>query len=71
MRIKQLLRAEWLLYASQISRAQREWETNHVGVAHDLLDSCRWDFRGWEHHYLYTLFHSNQHTFLVHTGPVH
>ena len=35
---KELTRAEWLLYASQIRQAQ--------------LDACRWDFRGWEHAHL-------------------
>ena len=29
----------------------------------NLLDACRWDFRGWEHHYLYTLFNSNSANF--------
>lgn len=49
-------RAEWRLYAAHISRAQREWETNHGALARHYLDSCRSDFRGWEHDYLYTLF---------------
>jgi predicted Ser/Thr protein kinase len=63
-------RAEWLLYYAQIARAHREWQDNNVGVARDLLDACRWDFRGWEHDYLHTLFNSNQRTFYGHTGPV-
>ena len=35
------------------------------------LDACRWDFRAWEHDYLYTLFTSNQQTMRGHTGPVY
>jgi tRNA A-37 threonylcarbamoyl transferase component Bud32 len=63
----ELLRAEWLVYAGKISLAQREWEANNAGVARALLDECRWDFRGWEHDYLYTLFNSNQRTLRGHT----
>jgi hypothetical protein len=66
----QLLRAEWLVYASKISLAQREWEANNAGLARYLLDQCRWDSRGWEHDYLHTLFNSNQPTLRGHTGPV-
>ena len=64
------LRAEWLVYARNIALAQIEWDANPVGHAWDLLDSCRWDFRGWEHAYLQTLFNSNQTTFFGHYGPV-
>jgi eukaryotic-like serine/threonine-protein kinase len=67
---KQLLRSEWLLYASQIASALREWETNNVSGAWRFLDACRADFRGWEHDYLYTMFTKNQRTLKGHTGPV-
>ena len=63
--------AEWLLYASNIHSAQREWETNNVRVAWSYLDSCRADFRGWEYSYLYTLFNQNQVTLKGHTEVVH
>jgi hypothetical protein len=63
-------RAEWLVYAWQIGLAQREWQDGNVAHAKDLLDATRWDFRGWEHRYLYTLFNSNQRTFLGHTSWV-
>jgi hypothetical protein len=63
-------RAEWLVYAGQIARAQREWQDNNVAAARDLLDACRWDFRGWEHDYLHTLFNRNQRTFYGHTSLV-
>jgi WD40 repeat protein/tRNA A-37 threonylcarbamoyl transferase component Bud32 len=67
---KQLLRSEWLLYASQIAAAQREWERNDFALAWQHLDACRADFRGWEHNYLYTLFTRNQRKLKGLTGPV-
>jgi WD40 repeat protein/serine/threonine protein kinase len=65
---KQLLRAEWLLYASRISLAQQAWESNDGALAYHYLESCRRDFRGWEHDYLYTHFNRNQQTFRGHQG---
>jgi WD40 repeat protein len=35
-----------------------------------LLDACRWDFRHFEHRYLYTLFNKNQRTLRGHTDIV-
>jgi WD40 repeat protein/tetratricopeptide (TPR) repeat protein len=67
---KQLERSERLLYASQIQAAQREWEVGNVARAWEHLDSCRWDYRGIEHRYLYTLFNHNHVTFRGHAGPV-
>ena len=63
-------RAEWQLYAIQISRAQAEWEYGTPSLAWHYLDACRWDFRGWEHDYLFTLFHKNQRMFHGHTDAV-
>ncbi len=63
-------RAEGLTYAGQIDLAQREWQDGNVAHADDLLDACQWNLRGWEHDYLYTLFHKNQRTFFGHTGAV-
>jgi serine/threonine protein kinase len=59
-------RAQWLVYAGQIALAQREWQDGDVGHARELLNATRWDFRGWEHRYLFTLFNKNQATFLGH-----
>jgi eukaryotic-like serine/threonine-protein kinase len=68
---KQLLRSEWLLYASQIAAAQREWEMNNDVAAWQQLNSCRADFRGWEHDYLYTMFTRHQlRTIRGHSGAV-
>jgi hypothetical protein len=63
-------RAEWLVYAGKIAQAQSAWRENDARLARDTLDECRWDFRGWEHDYLWTLFNSNQQTFLGHTNYV-
>jgi hypothetical protein len=67
---KQLDRAEWLLYVSQIASAQRAWETSFVSDARLHLNSTRDDFRGWEYRYLYTSFLKNQTTLEGHTGGV-
>ncbi len=67
---KFLLQAEWLVYAGNIYKAQGEWEASNARVAHHYLDACRWDFRGWEHDYLYTLFNKNQRTFRGHKDHV-
>jgi WD40 repeat protein/serine/threonine protein kinase len=66
---KQLLRAEWLLYASQIRLAQQAWEHNNAVLAKHYLDSCRPDFRGWEYDYLIALFSANR-TFARHTDAI-
>src|SRR5262249_52397818 len=67
---KQLLRSEWLLYASQINLARQAWESNKVVLAHHYLEACRTDFRGWEHDYLFTLFNRDQQTLRGHTSGV-
>jgi WD40 repeat protein/serine/threonine protein kinase len=67
---KQLLRSEWLLYASQINLARQAWESNDIVVANHYLEACRTDFRGWEHDYLFTLFNRDQQTLRGHTGIV-
>jgi WD40 repeat protein/serine/threonine protein kinase len=64
-------RAEWLLYASQITLAQQAWEDDNAFLAFHYLEACRTEFRGWEHDYLFTLFNSNRHTtFRGHTTSV-
>src|SRR5262249_52411556 len=60
---KELLRAGWLLHASQINQAQQAWESNDARLAHHYHALCRADFRGWEHDYLFTLFSRNQRTY--------
>lgn len=49
-------KAERRLYTNQIASAQREWENKNAQGAWQHLNECRWDCRGWEHDYLYTLF---------------
>jgi WD40 repeat protein len=67
---RQLTRAEGLVYAGQVYRAQQYWREGDAAGARDLLDRCRWDFRGWEHDYLHTLFDASHLTFRGHTGQV-
>jgi len=43
------------LYAAQIRDAHRAYLDNDVGAARAALARCRWDLRGWEHHYLSSL----------------
>jgi tetratricopeptide (TPR) repeat protein len=56
-----------LVYAGQIDRAQSYWREGNAEAAQDQLDRCRWDYRGWEHNYLHTLFHATHLTFRGHT----
>jgi WD40 repeat protein/tetratricopeptide (TPR) repeat protein/tRNA A-37 threonylcarbamoyl transferase component Bud32 len=67
---RQLTRAEGLLYAAQIDRAQQYWRAGHAAAAQEQLDGCRWDYRGWEHHYLHTLFQASHLTLRQHTSTV-
>jgi WD40 repeat protein/tRNA A-37 threonylcarbamoyl transferase component Bud32 len=63
-------RAEWLAYTGLLAFAQREWQDKEVEHAHDLLDACQGDLRGWEHAYLSHLCNSMQQALRGHTGPV-
>jgi hypothetical protein len=67
---RQLTRAEGLLYAAQLERAQQRWEHGNAGAAADLLDSARWDYRGFEHRHLHSRFNASHLTFTGHTGWV-
>jgi WD40 repeat protein len=58
-------RAEGLAYAQQLDRAHRSWLENDAGHARELLDACRWDFRGWEYNYLNTLFERGQRSLVL------
>ena len=63
-------RANWLLYAREIGDAEHEWEVGDVAAAWRHLNSSRRDLRGWEYHYLDTLFNQNQKTINGHAYPV-
>jgi eukaryotic-like serine/threonine-protein kinase len=66
-----LLRAESLLYGSQINLAQQAWESNQgLLAANHYLASCPRDFRGWEHDYLFTLFNRGLQTLHGHSFSV-
>lgn len=53
-------RFEWAVYSRHITEAQHAWEVGDVADAWRHLNACRYDFRGWEHDYLFTLFTMNQ-----------
>jgi WD40 repeat protein len=59
---EELARTEVALYAGQLAQAVREWKDNNAARAVEILEGCQWDLRGWEHRYLWALFHSNQYT---------
>jgi WD40 repeat protein/tRNA A-37 threonylcarbamoyl transferase component Bud32 len=63
-------RAEWLTYASKLTRAQQRWRAGNVDAAHELLESCRPDYRGWEYAYLSRTFDQTYRTLPGHVGPV-
>jgi WD40 repeat protein/tetratricopeptide (TPR) repeat protein len=41
-----------LLYNGQVAQAERAWRDGDPGRAWELLASCPWDVRGWEHAHL-------------------
>jgi WD40 repeat protein/serine/threonine protein kinase len=49
---QQRQRAEWQLYLSQMDKALLGLGEFRHDTTQNMLDSCRWDFRGWEHSYL-------------------
>lgn len=51
-----LVRGERVLYAGQLAQAQLHAQAGNAQAARRLLDAARWDFRSWEHDYLWTLF---------------
>src|SRR5262249_26775008 len=59
-------RAEQNLYLNRIVTAQREWESNRVRSAMNLLDACPAGRRGWEWRYLRRLCHGTPLTMLGH-----
>jgi WD40 repeat protein/tRNA A-37 threonylcarbamoyl transferase component Bud32 len=67
---RELTRAEGLLYASQLARAQLHWQEGNAAAARDLLDSCRWDYRGWEYFHLRQQFDETGMTLRGHTDYV-
>ena len=66
----QLTRAEGLLFARNLAQAQTHWHEGNPTLARNLLDSCRWDFRHWEHAHLRHLFDETQVTLRGHSKQV-
>ena len=53
---RELRKTRLLQYSNQIYQAQHAWNNHKPKQAFDLLDSCDWDLRDWEHDYLYSEF---------------
>src|SRR5262249_35446024 len=53
---REALAKEWGLLSRQLAVARNAWEGGDVRATWEYLNACRWDFRGWEHDYVYTLF---------------
>ncbi len=69
--------AEWAFNRAQLKQAYKYWHEKRPAEAINTLNSCRWDFRGWEHRFLWTLAQTRPHaqtqevfTMKGHTGPV-
>jgi WD40 repeat protein/serine/threonine protein kinase len=59
------------LYLSNIAFAHREWSSNHVAKAEELLDACPLDLRRWEWYYLKRRCHDDRLTFRADASNVH
>ena len=64
---RELGRAEVLLYSGQIELAQSFWREYRADLAWHHLEATPAGHRGWEYHYLSTLFQSHQRIFQGHT----
>jgi WD40 repeat protein len=64
------MRSEKMVYAGQIALTHSEWQNRQIGRSWELLEGCRWDYRGWEHRYLHSLLTSHQRTFYGHNSIV-
>ncbi len=58
-------------YAGKIQRANVDWEFGFFETARNLTESCPYNRRGWEHHYLNTRNNLNQVTLSGHKDKVH
>lgn len=67
---ERLRQAEWQVYASQVMAAWRAWEMGNAREAWNNLNAARWDFRGWEHDCLHTLFTNGHMTLRGHHAAV-
>jgi hypothetical protein len=68
--LRQRDRAEGLLYAANLLHAVSFWGGGNASAAHDRLEACRPDYRGWEHAHLRHRFEETSATLRGHTGKV-
>lgn len=67
---KQNQQLRWDVYAGKIGDGQRDLQQGSTSDVLRQLAECRWDFRGWEHDYLYSQCDASQHTLVGHAGVV-
>src|SRR5262249_35692055 len=67
---EQRARAEGLLYAMSIERAQSAWRENDVGRADQILMACKPEQPAWEWRYLHRPCQADPRTLQGHTGAV-
>jgi len=67
---ERLYLADERLYTARVQNAQTEWEHGNKALALVHLDSCRWDLRGWEYHYLQNQIEQSHFTLKGHTSAV-
>lgn len=58
------------LYATSIRLAQREWISNNISRAQQILNECPQEFRNWEWHYLYSLCQTEERVLRGHAAAV-
>ncbi len=59
-----------MAYLNKVQRAHFEWEYGSPRVAVDLLESCAFQYRGWEHDFVTTRTRQNQVTLQGHAKDV-
>src|SRR5262249_36552906 len=67
---KDRLRAETLLYASQLAQVYRDWQDNKLDHAWQILHTCQRGFPNWEHAHLRRLLDGSFLTLRGHQGKI-
>ena len=67
---QELDRVERLLYASRINAAYRDYQSANMISAWRHLEQCQPRLRGWEFHFLESMFNSSLYSLPAHSKPV-
>jgi serine/threonine protein kinase/WD40 repeat protein len=68
--LKRQKQAETALYANQLTSALHHLLNSNPVLAGQMLETCRWDLRGWEWQHLRTLAEGSTHTLTGHSDLV-